>query len=175
MTTLTAREKANGDGGEVRVLVTIDLASDRSAAAGLRELDARQRDLLLRAVRDLVSSDNDSDIVDRVRTVLAEEFPPGEGTPTPVGVVFGSTEWDNGFFPSESGKVLFSDGSVSSSVDFGSVVEESLTEEFGCVGRRFTVTVDLRSGEVDPDSDGDGDLVGGIHNRFQVLGPKGGE
>jgi len=99
---------------------------------------------LARALRDADRVDNDAAILDAISEVLQREVLHGTAT----GVVFSTTEWDNGYFFSVHGNVLFADGYVRR-IDFDSIVDEAFTEEYGCRGRDFTLAIDLRTGTMD--------------------------
>jgi hypothetical protein len=74
----------------------------------------------------------------------------------PVGVLFRTSEYDDGYFLSGTGEILDDQGHT---VDwqFPSEVEDYLTEMFGTVGPDFVVTIDLRTGILESDRNS-GDL-----------------
>lgn len=101
------------------------------------------------ASRQAESAERWRSFVDTVRAVVAREAPDDAA----VAVVFASTEWNEGFFVGSSGYVLFADGSTDD-IDFGDDgVDDIFREEIGVVGRKFGLSVNLRTGAVDTDDD----------------------
>src|SRR3954469_20645732 len=98
-------------------LVTIDLTNSSTTAASLARLDADARETLLLAVRDAVSGDNETAILDNVRENIAVKFPwvdppaarrqspTGVLQPMPIGIVFSTMDYDNGYFLTENAEV----------------------------------------------------------------------
>jgi hypothetical protein len=121
-------------------------------------LDSGQRDRLADALRHAATAQRYQDMVDTVREVLAREEP-GRAA---VAVVFTAMEWDNGFFLTATGRVLFGDGSVDE-VEFDDI-DEVFTDEFGVVGSSFGLGVDVRTGEVDTD-----DYVDNLYEQLGYL------
>jgi len=157
--------------------VTIDLTNHTTAGESLARLDPGQREQLLEAVRAAVCGDMESDVLDNVRAVLDEEYwwvsetgargPQVEGEPDvmlmplPVGVVFGTYDYDNGNFLTADGRVLFEDGRVEE-IDFE--IEDLLRDRYGARGIDFTLAVDLRTGELDERDR----TLDTIHARFGI-------
>lgn len=114
-------------------------------AAWVSGLDSGLRDRLSDALRHEETAQRYREIVGTVREVLAREQPDRPA----VAVVFTTMEWDNGFFLTATGRVLFADGSTDD-VEFDDI-DEVFTDEFGVVGSSFGLGVHVRTGEVDTD------------------------
>jgi hypothetical protein len=150
--------------------ITIDTTDATTIAAGVAQLDDTTRALLADALHvDNHHRPQEPDvIITEIRDVLHKEYDALwtrwqiQGGQVPVvGVLFTATEYENGFYVNDSGQVLFQDGTTDY-VQFGSLIEEWFTEDYGCVGRNFTVAVDLRTDGIDAD-----DSWEDIHVRFQ--------
>lgn len=111
-------------------------------ATWVSNLDIGRRDRLADALRHAATAQRHGYVVDTVREVLAREEP---GRPA-VAVVFTTMEWDNGYFLTGTGRVLFADGSADD-VEFDDI-DEVFTDEIGVVGSSFGLGVDVRTGEV---------------------------
>lgn len=104
-----------------------------------------QRDRLRRSIERIDSASTDETILSSVRERLAEF---GDDNPA-VCVVFDTTEWDNGYFLTSEGFVLFADGTTDH-LDFDDI-DAHFTDEFGTRGPSFGLAVDLRRNKLDPD------------------------
>jgi len=132
--------------------VIIDLTSAETIDESLARLDPRSRDSIMSAARRRLSAENDAAILAIIRATLATRYTdPGE--PAPVGVVFPTGEWDEGFFLTEEGFVLLTDGTIDE-VHFDGL-DPLFGREFGIRGRHYTLAVDLRTGELDGNDDND--------------------
>jgi hypothetical protein len=119
--------------------------------AWVATLDMQQRTELRWALDRADSADREPAILDHIRQVLTDnEIDPA----TVVAVLFGASEYDNGFFLDYSGTVYLSDGETEM-VDFGDETNELFTDEYGIVGPNFTVTVDLATDKIDNDDHGE--------------------
>jgi hypothetical protein len=142
--------------------VTIDLTSDTTAAASVAALDMASRVRLYAALRDVDSTEAARTILSTIRDVLAREAP-GQ---VAIGVVFDTMEYDNGHFLTDTGLVLFADGTTEQ-ITFDSLDSDVFTDEYGCVGKDFVLTVDLRRGELDTDDN----FHASVHERFGLPDP----
>jgi hypothetical protein len=131
---------------------TVDVSAETTTpvdwenlTAWTSNLDSGQRDRLADALRHATTAQRYQEIVDTVREVLAREEPERPA----VAVVFTTMDWDNGYFLTATGRVLFADGSVDE-VEFDDI-DEVFTDEIGVVGSSFGLGVDVRTGEVDTD------------------------
>lgn len=97
---------------------------------------------LLDALRDAASTSNTHELITEIRSVLAEpgaQYTDANATK----VIFKTFEYDNGFFLNDTGVVHYADGEAEE-VEFGNMVNELLTDEYGTVGRSATLTVYLQ-------------------------------
>jgi hypothetical protein len=101
-----------------------------------------------------------------IRGSRARRAPHAASEDTAVGVVFTTTEFDNGYFLSPYGTVLYTDGSTHE-VDFADI-DEYFTEEYGSRGTTFTLAVDLRTDTMEPDDYSQEPL----HTRFGIEPPR---
>lgn len=117
-----------------------DLAELVSRVHGVYQ--GRASDELARLVREELQANDD------VRTQGSE----------PLAVVFGPTEYDNGWFYDEnSATVRFADGEEWDDYSFGDRgIDEALAtlSDGGSVGETATLTLDLRTGDVEHDEYG---------------------
>jgi len=104
---------------------------------------------------------DESALVDVVRGVLEEEYGAEEHPPF-IGVVFTATEWDNGYYLDDAGKVYFEGLTDPDSVDFGEGAAELLSG-WGKTGERGALAVRLSDGETEFD-----DAYG--HTVYEWLG-----
>lgn len=123
----------------------IDWTNTDSIRAFVSTLDTSQRHSLSTALRDADSAENVSTLLALVRKHLAENPSDGE----PIGVRFHTMDYDNGNFLTDFATVLYADGDVDDTAEFGALVSEALTDEYGCVGSQATLAVDLRTGTLD--------------------------
>lgn len=114
-----------------------------------------QRDRLRRSIEQIDSTSTDETILSSVRERLAEY---GDDNPA-VCVVFDTTEWDNGYFLTSEGFVLFADGSTDH-VDFDDI-DDHFTVEFGTRGASCGLAVDLRGNKLDLD-----DYIGNLYDQY---------
>lgn len=145
--------------------ITLDTTDDTTLAASVAKLDSSMRHRLRRALRDTESAENDAAILATICEVLAEYAPDNPA----LGVVFTTMEFENGYYLTPSGDVLFADGTTDN-VDFDDI-EDALTEEHGCRGPSYTLTVDLRTGEMEGDDYADIHGPHGLHHHFNVAPP----
>lgn len=141
---------------------SMDVSTDRTSPVDwtnldtwMSGLDSCQRDRLADALRRAATAQRYHDIVHTVREVLAREEPDRPA----LAVVFTTMEWDNGYFLTATGRVLFADGSVDD-VEFDHL-DEVFTDEFGVVGSSFGLGVVVRTGEVHTD-----DYVDHLYERL---------
>jgi hypothetical protein len=87
-------------------------------------LDSGLRDRLMDALRHAETVQRYREIVDTVRDVLAREEPDRPA----VAAVFTTAEWDNGYFLTATGRVLFDDGSADD-VEFDHI-DEVFTDDY---------------------------------------------
>lgn len=142
---------------------SVDVSAETTTRVGwenltawVSDLDSGQRDRLADALRHAVTAQRYRDMLDIVREVLAREEPDRPA----VAVVFTTMEWDNGYFLTATGRVLFDGGSVDD-VEFDDI-DELFTDEIGVVWSSFGLGVDVRTGEVDTDDY--------VDNLFEQLG-----
>lgn len=150
--------------------VTIDLADEVTAVQSLRVLDSAQRDRILQASQEILSAEREQEIVAVIRQVLADSFPPPGSTgrsrqSAPVGVLFLTSEYDNGYFLGTDGTVVFDNGATAE-LDFEDL-NEVFSDEYGVCGSNFTLAVDLRTDEIDADDHGEDS----VHRRFRIPQP----
>lgn len=126
------------------ITITLDDTDHATLAASVARLDDGFRTRLARALHEVSSADNEARILRTVREVLAREYP---GRPA-VGVLFtvNETEYDDGYFLTSEGLVLFTKGSVET-VTFD-YINETFNEEYGRAHQDFTLAVDLRTGRL---------------------------
>lgn len=103
-----------------------------------------RRDQLADALRARRSAEHERIIVETVREVLTRE-----DCRDVLGVVFTPQSWDNGYFLSSTGTVVFADGSIQD-LDFGDI-DDTFTDEIGVCGPDFALSVNPRTGAVDTD------------------------
>jgi hypothetical protein len=108
-------------------------------------LDSARRDQLAEALRDAEHADYEQVMIDTVREILARE----QLDHTAVGVVFTTDAWDNGFFLSATGTVVFASGTTDE-VEFDDL-DHVFTDAIGVRGPDFGLSVNIRTGEVDTD------------------------
>jgi hypothetical protein len=139
--------------------VAINLTDPAATAASVRQLNPGQRELLLSALCDARDGDATAALLVQVRAVIAEEYPWADMTgqqrgggpvhpATPLAVLFGTTEADNGWFLDPQGQVVRADGSTEK-IDFGVELERMFTDRIGCRSRNYTLGVDLRTGRIE--------------------------
>lgn len=143
----------------------IDWSSVEAIRAFVSRLDSGQRSSLTTALRDADSTDNTSALLEQVREHLAEN-PSEDGEA--IGVLFTTMNYDNGDYLSDFATVLYANGEADDSAEFGALVNETMTEEYGRVASGATLAVDLRTGELDYEDSDDGKT---IWERFAVPEP----
>jgi len=160
---------------------TIDFTNRAALIESLRKLDADQRERLLHAVQGLVSGDGEDQVLRTVRETITCDYPwvdgagrrrpdgpgapvPAQEQPMPVGVVFTTEEYTDGFYLTPRGQVLFDNGEVDE-VDFGS---DDVFADLGIRGPGHAMSLDLRTGKIDTDDN----AVEDIHTRFGIAAPK---
>jgi hypothetical protein len=127
---------------------------DAATLAAAMHPDARQE--LLWALEKLAENNMSNQLVIETRAALEDSMPDRSDI---VGVVFKTTEWDNGsFFDTNTAIVVGVDGTgepFDKAVTHGKYGEmpaevgEQLTEMFGCVSHNAVAVVDLRRGTVE--------------------------
>lgn len=162
--------------------VTIDFTNRAALIESLRKLDSDQRERLLHAVQDLVSGDDEDQVLRTVRETITCDYPwvdgagqrrpdgpgtpvPAQEQPMPVGVVFTTEEYNDGFYLTANGEVLFDNGEVDE-VDFADL--DDVFAGLGIRGPSHAMSVDLRTGKIDTDDNAEED----IHTRFGIAAPK---
>lgn len=138
-------------------------ASDDELAATVAALDDNTRARLLEILRDHERATNERTMLELIYATLRRTAP----LDSVVGVLFHATGWDNGCFLSQDGTVLYIDGTVDN-VDFGDDIDHVLTQLYGRVWPRFTVSVDLRDNTIEASADSEEEV---IHRRFDVPEP----
>jgi hypothetical protein len=125
---------------------TVPTVVDWSDLSGwVAALDPARRDQLAEALRDAERADSEQVMLDTVREVLARE----QLDRSVLGVVFTTDGWDNGFFLSATGTVVFADGSTDE-VEFDDL-DHVFTDAIGVRGPEFGLSVNIGTGEVDTD------------------------
>lgn len=107
-------------------------------------LDTATRDELLHVLRDEHDADITTALITEITERLAEDLPAAQ-TRTPRWVVFGTSEWDNGYFLTGDDAAVYFDDGDQMPFDFqGSHVDDLLTALYGICGQRAALGVDLR-------------------------------
>ena len=141
---------------------TITLPTSNLAAA-VTQLDWAIREQLITALRAADAAeiaDNDAAILATIRDLLAYEDPDGVA----IGVVFSTEEYSDGHYLTDTGDVLYPDGSTGS-LDFAPIAD-TFTAQFGSHGENLRLAVDLRSNTLNV-----GDNAQTIHEIFSVAVP----
>ena len=137
--------RRNQDGGSVDTYVHVDgKSAERDTWLRVEVMNGGES---WHPIGNPAAPDPHEEFIAELQRVLAEDFP-GR---TAVKVVFGTDEWDNGYFYDENGGVTFADGGTERDVDFGDTVRDVLNGGYmhGSLGRWYEVTVDLVAGIVD--------------------------
>ncbi|MEJ3745525.1 hypothetical protein WEI85_19815 [Actinomycetes bacterium KLBMP 9797] len=107
-------------------------------------LDDSTRDELLRLLQRSRGAAQDAALIAEIRQHLAEHWQDMDGR-DPRWVVFGTVEWDNGYFlAGTEATVHFEDGDHMPYTFEGSRVDDLLTAAYGARGRTAALGVDLR-------------------------------
>lgn len=144
--------------------VVFDATTGETLAASAIALTQDQRWAIERALAAANSADFDRFMLDTIRAVLDVEF--RDDPRTAVGVLFCAGWWEDGYFLSEDGTILFDDGTTEE-YDFEGVVRDALTAEFHNVGDNYHLAIDLRTDTFATDDNPDRTP----HERFNIAEP----
>ncbi len=134
-----------------------------TAAAYVGQLPSDVRELLAEAIRDHADAAHETQVIAAIREALTRHLVErGDGADIDartdiLGVVFLPDWFDNGYFFTQRGRVIYADGSHADlEVE---EADEMFTELFGCVGERAGFAYSTRTGETEQVDFAEGELL----------------